>query len=695
MRFKDIETKIVDGKQLSQDELEFVCKKIDDYWEHHPDVVNRFPRWKKYIAWTAGYQLFDYNKISKKLVEVPVDRERKLIINKLKPYVRTLLAKLTSDMPQMGIVPNTTEDDDVRAARIGDKVIDGLATKMEFDQTITNLKLWTIICNRAFLRVFWNKDDKGVVGYASPKPAFGEGAVPPAEALAGEAPMELPAPETPLEPVYEEGDVCIECISPFNCRVDPLYFERSKWRWFVWGDEVDADTVEEEYGLKPGTLKDSNKDVLDTAYDLELQDEQDLIIGEPAREEKVVGRTVIKKHFYTPKIYMITAGKKVLEYGINEQGEIPFFAVEDRLIPINNYEKEFTYNESLIKDAIPIQREINRMASIMSLALDRASKLKILTPLGSLMSKKQFVNDYGVFIDYNRNAGDPYQMKLDPFPVEMPVYKANLETDMQGSMSLSPSSFGQLPERASHASGSLVNLLLEQDDVVLNPLLNHINSVIGKAWTLAMEIVQKKYATSRLIKIAGEGSGEDVVKFQGAQLKGNTDVRVVSQTGLPRSRALRIEYIMKLREVGLLTDDKATLEMLEFGNAEKIFRDDLVHEKRAQKENSIIWSSPDIPPTGTVGWVYKYEPHEVHLKIHWRDRLGYKYEQARNNQRMACDSHIEAHVAELQAQMAAQMALKNPQLQQGQEPVQQAPEQGQPVEQETPQPGNRRNLKYG
>lgn len=153
MNWKDIEKRIHSGKNLNDEEREFAKKKIKDYWENHPDVLNRYPRWKKYLAWTAGYQNYDYNRLTKKLEEVPLDRNRKLIINKLKPYVRTLLAKLTSDMPQPSVIPNTNEDADIRAAGIGDKVIEGLSNKLEFDKVLTELKLWTIICNRGYLHV--------------------------------------------------------------------------------------------------------------------------------------------------------------------------------------------------------------------------------------------------------------------------------------------------------------------------------------------------------------------------------------------------------------------------------------------------------------------------------------------------------------------------------------------------------------
>ncbi len=309
----------------------------------------------------------------------------------------------------------------------------------------------------------------------------------------------------------------------------------------------------------------------------------------------------------------------------------------------------------MIKDVIPLQREYNKMISIESIALDRASKLKVLAPIGSILSKRQWVNDYGVFIDYNSRAGEPHQMKLDPFPMQVSEYKGTLEREMQSVMNLGPASFGQLPERASHASGALVNLLIEQDDVVLNPLLNRINGIIGDAWSLAMRMVQANYATDRYIRYVGEDGANEVLKFQGADLKGNTDVRVISQAGLPRSRALRIEYIMKLREAGMLPDDRANLEMLEFGQVDKIFKEQMVHERKAHRENNDIHNDPNIDPASTPGWVYPLEEHAIHMPIHLRDRLGSRYSKYTPNQQQALDNHINATQQVIQQQQQQQM----------------------------------------
>ena len=626
LSLRKIEAKIIEGEKLDEAEEEYIRKKIEDFWDNHPDVVNRFPRWKKYMAWIAGYQFYDYNKYSKRLVEVPIKRKRKIIFNKLRTFVRTLLAKLAADVPSMSVIPNTREDEDMEAARVGDKVIEGLSKKIRFNDSLNNLKLWTIIANRGYLRVFWNKDDYGVVDSE---------------------------PETGEE-IREDGDVCIESVSPFNCRPDSLYFDRKRWRWFVYGEEVDAIELEEEYELEEGTLAEQS-DVLENAYDLEMFDEHELIMGESGTEEDVTGRTVVLKELWTPRVYIFTAGTSVLEYGVNPYGEIPFYPTEDRVVPIGNYSKGFMYNDSLLKDAIPVQREYNRQISLMSTALAVASKLKILTPLGSMVSKKHFTNDYGVFMDYNPRQGvPPFQMKLDPLPAFAQVYKQEVEREFETAFNVHEASFGRLPERASHASGTLVNLLLEQDDTVLNPMLAMINNTVREAWSLALRMVKDNYVTGRLIKIVGEDGEDSVMKFVGSDLRGNTDVQVITQAGLPRSRALRTEFLIKLRaEAGIQLEDKTILELMEFGQVDKVFEDNLLHERRAYRENDVIEDTPDITEQDVKGWVHPLEDKGAHLKIHSRLIFGRKFEKLSQNQQKAMNAHaMETYQIHMQEQMA-------------------------------------------
>ncbi len=119
---------------------------------------------------------------------------------------------------------------------------------------------------------------------------------------------------------------------------------------------------------------------------------------------------------------------------------------------------------------------------------------------------------------------------------------------------------------------------------------------------------------------------------------------------------------MKLREVGLLTDDKSTLEMLEFGQADKIFKDGLLHERVAYKENDTIKENPEITladiqnEEGEDTWIHPLEQMEVHAVIHSRLIFGAEYTRLKPNQQEVINAHAMKTVEQLQAaQEAAQM----------------------------------------
>jgi len=628
MNLRQIEDKISRGKKLNQEEEDYLVARVGDFYDEHPDITFRFPRWKKILAWVSGYQYYDYNRSSKTLMPVQLKRKRKLVFNRMRAFARTMLAKMTQTNVNLGLVPNTDEYEDIQAAETGDRVLEFLSEKLNFKSLRRAFTSWFILCNRAYIRVFWNAEDHGVVERMT-EPVMDEAGNPIGERF---------------DTINEPGDIGMEVLSPFNCRVDPLNFDRSKWRWFMYGEEAEADLLEEEYGLEEGSLTEKSSVAHDTLYQLDSSGDDDFQFGQSGTDEKITGRLIILKHFWTPKIYVKIAGDKILEVRENTYGEIPIFCYEDRLVPINHYEKGVVYNDGLLKDIIPVQREYNRWKSITSQAFQRAARLTLIGPFDSMSNKEHLLEtSQTVLIDANAQAGQIQQLRYDALPPWAIQHQGDLEREFESIINVHEASFGRLPERASHASGALVNVLLEQDDLVLDPVIQDIDAVFSQAWSLALRIVQEKYTVGRIIKVAGKNSYDGAIKFRGSDLRGNTDVKVSSNTGLPRSRALRVDYIQKLWDSKLLTDPKTVLEMIEIGEARKVFSDVLLHEKRAMRENSMIENDPQIDPAVVQGWIYQLDDNLAHLKIHLRDRLSPKFESYTPNQQAALDLKIELH----------------------------------------------------
>ena len=678
MKLRDIEKRISSGEELSNEEKDYILKKRDTYWNNHPDVTSNFPRWKKTLFWVAGYQYVDYNKTKKVLMPVPLERKRKLVFNRLKPYMRQVLSKMLSTPAQQEVIPKTEEYSDSEAAAVGDLVVESLSDKLNFYGIRKQAFCWLILLNRFYVRVYWNEKDSGIIGFEDRERKDVE---------TGEV------TQPTYEPIPIEGDVTMEIVSPFNCRHDPLHSDPKKWRWFIYSERADAEELEEEYKLEAGSLKGVDEGQESNTEDtLNINQTGDIDFEAPntSKDESVLGRTVIYSEFHTPKVCIIMAGNKVLESKPNAYGLIPFFSYTERLIPLDVYTKSISLNDATIVSLIPIQREYNRWNSLTSLALERATKIKVLSPFDALINRKQMFDDGGIaIIDYQSQLGQPHQLKLDPLPVFTMEWKQNLERELESGGSVHEASFGRLPERASHASGTLVNLLVEQDDVVIDPMVKDVDYVFSQAWSYALKLVQDNYTRPRLLKIVGEDYAGGVIEFEGADLKGNTDVKVTSQLGLPKSRPLRIQYIMQMREAKLLTDDKTTMELIEFGQVKKLFRDTLLHERKATRENMMISKNPNIDPQSILDLLYELDDDTTHIKIHLRDRLSPKYEQYTENQKEALNLMIKSHQTKLAGQVPPAQTPggqpgEQPAMQPGQEVI--PPEESTPNETVTPPP---------
>ncbi|MCM8781734.1 MAG: hypothetical protein NC828_01590 [Candidatus Omnitrophica bacterium] len=634
MTLNEIEEKIAIGQALSDDEKAFLINFRELAWTRHPDV-NRFPRWQKILAWVAGYQYVDYKKSAKLLVPVTLERKRKLVFNRLRPFLRQALGKLTAVPYHQEVIPNTEEYDDIEAARIGDSLLEFFDDKLNLAELRRKAFIWLLLLNKFYLHVFWDESLSGVLTYRH-KEEGGE-----------ETPRYFGSEK--YKPIEIQGDVNIELLNPFNCRHDPLTSDPKKWRWFLFSEKVDTYELENLYGLRHGTLKDDAETIDETDFNITNEGDVDFSPQFTTNEvSSIYGRLTTYTKIFTKKAVISMAGKSILEVKPNPYGIIPVFSYEEKLVPIDDYSKNIVYNDPHIKDLIPIQREYNRQNSLLSLALERATKVKVLSPLDALINKSQVFEESGItIIDYNSRLGEPHQLRLDPIPPYTFTALERLEREFESVGSLHEASFGRLPRRASHASGALIDILIEQDDIVVDPIIRAVDRVFSKALSYALLLVQDNYIERRLIRLVGESMAGAVFYFEGADLKGNTDVRVTSQVGLPKNRTQRVQYIMELRRAGLIKDDQLTLEMLEFGQLKSLFRDTLLHERRALSENLRIRNNKLIDISVAQEMIYQYDDDNAHLKIHLRERLSPKFELYADSQKECLDLHINLHYQKL------------------------------------------------
>ena len=80
------------------------------------------------------------------------------VFNHIAPIIENRLSKLGKVKPIINVVPATNDVKDVKSAEISKRIIDALASKVDFNQIIDEATKWSEICGTVFYKVVWNND---------------------------------------------------------------------------------------------------------------------------------------------------------------------------------------------------------------------------------------------------------------------------------------------------------------------------------------------------------------------------------------------------------------------------------------------------------------------------------------------------------------------------------------------------------
>ena len=162
-KFKPLSPKELDGEQKKK------VAEILTQWEKNPVVENKHGYWKEYIAWWEGNQYVFYNSTSGELEDVSsiVPRETKNTYNRITSMVRQMWGEIRYPH-SFYVEPNTTESEDITAAKLGSHVIEYTNIQGKCNNKINIAKLWALITGNVFWKEWWNpeltayvKDDRG------------------------------------------------------------------------------------------------------------------------------------------------------------------------------------------------------------------------------------------------------------------------------------------------------------------------------------------------------------------------------------------------------------------------------------------------------------------------------------------------------------------------------------------------------
>lgn len=463
------------------------------------------------------------------------------ITNRIKPIIRTELARLISNKPNASVVPSSSEDEDLFAAQAGEQLWESIYYSKQIHKIFTRAAFWVCITGNGFIKDWWDKD--AVVPGADNK-------------------------------VYQ-GDIQYGAVSPFHILVPDLTeeeIESQPWVINVYTKPVEWVNNYYKSSFNPDTVA-ATEIMGESFYKTHTSD---------AKPDSVLVMEIWFKpgfHKLFPQGGMATCinGKIVIFYNegmMFKHGDYPFTKFSH--IPTGEF-----YTDSVINDLIDPQREYNRTRSQIIEAKNRMAKPQLLAPYGSVDPAK-ITTQPGQVILYRPGLEAPRPLPLQPLPSYVLNELQVTISDMEDISSQHQISRGQAPNGVTAATA--ISYLQERDDSPLAATYQSVEFGFEKVAKHTLSHVNQFWETPRVVNGTGTDGIYDAISLKGEDIASGLDIRMEAGSALPISKAAKQAFLVDMMKLGFIDPNKG-LALLNMGGVDKLYDELKADERQAKREN--------------------------------------------------------------------------------------------------------------
>lgn len=580
---------------------------------------------RQHAQWVAATT----SQIFSRLWEPPAPPWRvRLVVNKTRAIIRTELAKVTKERPRGFVIPSSSDDDDLAAARAGDAIYEHLSRELNLASISRRVMFWTLLCGTAFTKDWYDKDK--------------------------------------ADSSKKKGSIEVEPVSPFHLFVSDLEQEDIEKQAFVihsmgkskeWVKTTFKKDVTEDSNSQSGLLEQRFL----SAIGLDGNGQKKNFVSVKEMWVKPCGK-------FPKGALIIWAGDEILAFREGfpyEHGQYPFVKFEH--IPTGRF-----YADSTIVDLIPLQKEYNRTRSQIIESKNRMSKPQLLAPRGSVDPTK-ITTEPGLIIFYTPGFNPPTPLPLQNLPPYVIEELDRTQRDMDDVSSQHEVTKGRTPPGVTAATA--ISYLQEEDDSKLAATIASLEEGVEKIGRHLLSHVQQYWAAERQIKVIGDNGQYEAYQFSKSDIKGNTDFRVEAGSATPRSRAAKQAFIMELGKMGWIPPDRA-LRYLDMAETGRLYEEMQIDVRQAQREN-LMMAGADIqqavipsvdpmtgepmidPETGqpvppqiqNPVQVHSWDEDIIHIMEHDNYRKKQVFESSPDETKMLFEEHVSSHKAKLAGMM--------------------------------------------
>lgn len=546
--------------------------------------------------------------------------------NLILPAVQNRLARMLKAPPRYEVRPNSMEEEDKEAAKLGEEIIGSVWDRQKINRKRIDLGMWTQQCGHAFIGTCWDDQE-------------GEPLVDPAT---GEA-------------VGNEGETRIDVVSAFEGFADPLAKTMDECGWFARCKVRKLDYFRSHYPDRGDLVKEEGVWLLSTQYEMRINTLNTVGPSSSGVSEQMKN-AAIEISYYEKKSKKYPRGRHVISAnGVllkNDElaiGEIPYAKFDDVVIG-----GKF-YSESLITHARPLQDQYNKNLVKSADWINKLLAGKYIAARGHGLLQEAMTDQSGEIVEYDPvpGADAPHAMTIPVIPGYVFDERKLTKEDMFDIFGLSEVSRGQLPSASIPAQG--IQLLLEQDETRMGIETEQHEHSWAKVGGFILKFEEKYAITPRKIKKKGVANHTNIRNYVGSDIKKNFDVTVIRGSTVPNSKVIHRQEILNLYGQGLLGNpqDPATadkvLSMLQYGDVGEAWEDQHLVKMQIQRDIEAI-EKEMVPP------VDEKDNHVMHMVEKNRYRISEKWYSLSPLSQQILQANIKAHSDILMKQMNPHLA---------------------------------------
>lgn len=599
---------------------------VREQWERgdHALALERREFWLNY-AFIEGEQWVYWHPSRREVAEFPRaddDDRVRLVANRMRPNLVTLLAKLTKTNLGFEVLPTAADDAELAGARLAEHLLESHRLETGWE-SVRRDNLWNCFLGAtSAIALEWDPN-------------------------AGE-PLGV---DDETGNVVGEGNIVLTPLAITEFTLEPGSKDQRDARWVIIASAMPPGQAREKYGLDHEPTADTSMSSgplqrrlwNDRGFPTNVELSTIYTLYERPSKSKPKGR------------HVVVCGDEVLH-----DGAWPFpwkDRLNVRVFRQQQLPKRWT-GATVLTDARPLQVAFNAAVSNLSEHMKLAGNARLAVPDTSGIEDEDLTDTPGEIVRYDGTSSAPPAYIAPPNLPRWLIDHANrLESQIDDVMSVHDISRGQAP--GDRNSGLALSVLAEKDETPLGLMAHDQAEGWGELASMALKLWEAKVPEQRTARVATETGVPVVRTWTGRQLRGQTRATVPLDTVLPRSRVALQAWIMSIGEKfpqAMPTNAAALARMMDLPSSVMFGEMADADVAQAQNENHLM-SVGVIPALDDDPFPQEFDNHAVHIAEHNRLRKSRAYIYAEEWVRRIVDAHITAHERLAQDQALDQAKL--------------------------------------